>query len=134
MRVLFLSIVSLCCAVTMLGLVGCSGSNGATEQVTGTVTFEDGTPIKGGTIVFASLDENSSSIGYIKEDGTYELGTFSETDGAPKGRYEVTVIGSSDYGQSSPIHQKYANQGQSPLKAEVQDGPNVIDFKVEKAR
>ena len=29
--------------------------------------------------------------GEIKEDGTFKLGTFAETDGAPVGRYRVLI-------------------------------------------
>ncbi|MBA2117641.1 carboxypeptidase-like regulatory domain-containing protein [Bremerella alba] len=128
------SVATLLFASTLLGFLGCSGSGGATEVVTGKVSFADGSPVSGGTIVFADTQNNSSSVGYIKEDGTYTLGTFGESDGAPKGRYKVTIIGSSDYGKSSPISSKFANQDQTPLTAEVVDGKNVIDFQVDKGR
>lgn len=134
MQMQYVSIAVLLSATLFLSLLGCSGNGGATESVTGTVTFEDGSPVNGGTIIFADTQKNSSSMGYLKEDGTYTLGTFDEADGAPQGRYKVTIIGSSDYGQSSPISSKFANQDQTPLTAEVVDGENVLDFQVEKGR
>lgn len=121
-------------AASLLLFVGCGGGNGAMEVVTGTVTYEDGTPVAGGTIVFADMNKNSSSVGYLQEDGTYTLGTFGETDGAPQGKYKVTIIGSSDYGQSSPIRSDYSSQDRTPLTAEVVDGKNEINFQVEKGR
>ncbi|QDU77225.1 hypothetical protein Pan97_42870 [Bremerella volcania] len=134
MRMQYVSVAVLLFAVSSLGLLGCSGNGGATEVVTGTVTFTDGSPVSGGTIIFADTQKNSSSVGYIQEDGTYTLGTFGESDGAPQGNYKVTVIGSSDYGKSSPISSKFANQDQTPLTAKVVDGENVLDFEVEKGR
>jgi len=134
MQMQYFSGVVLLFAATSLAVLGCSSNGGATEVVTGTVTFTDGTPVSGGTIVFADTKKNSSSVGYIQQDGTYTLGTFGESDGAPMGSYKVTVIGSSDYGESSPISSKFGNQDQTPLKAEVVDGENVLDFQVEKGR
>lgn len=134
MQMQHISVALLLSAVTCLGFLGCSGNGGATEKVTGTVTFEDGTPVTGGTIIFADTQKNSSSVGYIQDDGSYTLGTFDEADGAPQGNYKVSIIGSSDYGKSSPISSKFANQDQTPLTAEVVDGENVLDFKVDKGR
>ncbi|EAQ81290.1 hypothetical protein DSM3645_22901 [Blastopirellula marina DSM 3645] len=104
------------------------------SQVQGTVTFEDGSPVSGGTIVFAAVEGNSSSIGYLQKDGTYELGTFGESDGAPQGKYNVTITGSSSYGGQSAIASKYGVIGQSQLQAEVVDGTNSIDFQVDRAK
>lgn len=121
-------------ATILITAAGCNGSGGATEPVTGTVTFEDGSPVAGGTIVFADVAENSSSIGYIQQDGTYTLGTFGETDGAPTGKYKVTVIGDSEYGQISAIHARFGQQTSTPLEAEVKEGPNTLDFEVQRGR
>ncbi len=129
-----ISFVFLSIAAALLSTTGCGGSNGATEPVTGKVTFTDGSPVAGGTIVFADVANNSSSIGYIQQDGTYTLGTFEETDGAPTGKYKVTVIGDSEYGKKSAISSNFANQDSTPLEAEVKDGPNTIDFEVERGR
>lgn len=134
MQMQHISVAVLLSTATFLGFLGCSGNGGATEKVTGTVSFEDGSPVAGGTIIFADTQKNSSSVGYIQEDGTYTLGTFGESDGAPQGKYKVTIIGNSDYGKSSPISSKFANQDQTPLTVEVADGDNVLDFKVEKGR
>ncbi|PQO43358.1 carboxypeptidase regulatory-like domain-containing protein [Blastopirellula marina] len=126
--------LALLTSLVAVGVCGCFGGNGATEPVQGTVTYNDGTPVKGGTIVFAAVESNSSSVGYIQEDGTYVLGTFGETDGAPKGKYAVTVTGNSDYGQKSAVAPKFGVSGQSPLEAEVVSGSNTIDFQVDKAK
>ena len=113
--------------------VGCSGSGEGTQPVGGTVTYVDGAPVAGGTILFIDADRNSSSVGYIQQDGTYRLGTFEETDGAPQGKYRVTILGDSEYGQSSPIASQYGDREKSPLEAEVTRGKNTIDFQVEPA-
>jgi len=134
MQMRHISMVMFLVAATFLGFLGCSGNGGATEKVTGTVTYEDGTPLSGGTIVFADRKRNSSSVGYLQEDGSYVLGTFGESDGAPQGSYKVTIIASSAYGERSPLSSKFGSLEQTPLTAEVVDGENVINFQVEKGR
>lgn len=118
----------------LLSAVGCSSGNGATEPVSGKVTFKDGSPVAGGTIVFADVAENSSSIGYIQQDGTYTLGTFAETDGAPTGKYKVTVTGDSEYGKKSAVNARFGQQSSTPLEAEVKEGSNTLNFEVERGR
>ncbi|UUO08620.1 carboxypeptidase-like regulatory domain-containing protein [Blastopirellula sp. J2-11] len=124
--VLLASLLALC-------ISGCFSDSGM-EQVQGTVTFSDGTPVPGGTIVFAAVEGNSSSIGYLQKDGTYQLGTFGESDGAPQGKYKVTITGSSGYGGASPVAGKYGAIGQSPLAAEIKNGSNTIDFQIDRAK
>lgn len=121
-------------ATFVLTASGCGGSGGATEPVTGKVTFKDGSPVAGGTIVFADVVENSSSIGYIQPDGSYTLGTFDEADGAPMGKYKVTIIGDSEYGEKSAVDARFGLQDNTPLEAEVKAGDNKIDFEVERGR
>lgn len=134
MNVSSFSFILLAITGVLLSVAGCGGG-GITEPVTGKVTFkDDGSPVAGGTIVFADMTENSSSLGYIEQDGTYTLGTFDESDGAPVGKYKVTIIGDSEYGQKSAVAQQFGNQDRTPLEAEVTQGPNTIDFQVERAR
>ncbi|RCS46130.1 hypothetical protein DTL42_16745 [Bremerella cremea] len=134
MKTSHVSFCLLLVATFLLTASGCGGSGGPTEKVTGKVTFKDGSTVSGGMIVFSDLVENSSSVGYIKEDGTYTLGTFDEADGAPIGKYKVTIVGNSEYGEKSAIATRFGEQGQTPLKAEVKAEENTINFEVERSR
>jgi hypothetical protein len=70
-------------------LLGCGGDG--THDVTGRVTFEDGSPLTKGEVVFEG--EEFEAIGRIKEDGTYELSSYGDGDGAPPGTYKVYLGG-----------------------------------------
>lgn len=131
------------CYVTRLGflalsliaaivLSGCSGGGLGTAPVTGKVTYADGSPVQGGTIIFADASANLSSVGTIKEDGTYELGTYAENDGAVPGSYKVTVLGTSEYGEAAPVQAKFSETSTTPLEATIVEGKNSIDFQVER--
>jgi hypothetical protein len=86
-----------------------------------------------------------STIGEIQPDGTYTLTTYSSGDGAPAGKYVVTITGAMEAdtrsyeeasaGKGTPpkplIDQKYSNRDTSGLTAEVTSGKNNIDFVVD---
>ena len=73
--------------VYLVVLTGC-GSN---VQVTGKVTFEDGTPLTLGRVCFQT--ETMFADGPLKEDGTYTLGSQGENTGLPRGTYQVFISG-----------------------------------------
>lgn len=79
----FFSIVIVSCI--LLSALGC----GSKVAVTGKVKFEDGTPLTTGEVRFEK--EGFETNGKIQPDGTYRLGTASDTDGIPKGTYGVSV-------------------------------------------
>lgn len=63
---------------------------GREPQVTGKVTFPDGTPLTIGEVQF--LAETHSASGKIQPDGTYRLGSMKEEGGVPAGTYSVVVV------------------------------------------
>ena len=79
----FFSIVFVACFV--LSALGC----GSQVSVSGKVTFEDGTPLTTGEVLFEK--EGFMASGRIQPDGSYRIGTASDSDGIPKGTYGVTV-------------------------------------------
>jgi hypothetical protein len=81
------------CGAAGLTLTGCSGSGPATTfQVSGTVKFPDGQPLTAGRILFRpDKDAKYSARGGILEDGTFELSTFNEGDGAIAGVHKVMI-------------------------------------------
>ena len=111
-----------------LPLAGCSSGDMETYPVRGTVKYQDGSPLTGGEIVF-SQPGKARADGVIKEDGTFELGTYAKGDGAPPGKYEVSI---STYGSGGSLHQKYADARTSGLSYTVTEGDNHFDIKVDK--
>jgi hypothetical protein len=73
-----------------LYLAGCSNSERLeTAKVTGKVTFNDEVVSRG--VVSFSPQAGRGGKGLIRPDGTYELTTYTEGDGAIHGKHRVSV-------------------------------------------
>ena len=81
--------------VGVVMLVACAGCGGRV-QVSGKVTFSDGTPLTYGTINFAN--DTTMCKGQIESDGTYKMRTFKPGDGVPKGTYKVYITDTMQFG------------------------------------
>ena len=82
----------------LVTLTGCgSGHPASTYPVTGRVVFSDGTPLStGGSVLWESVPDNPGELpfnasGAIQADGTLELTTFEEGNGAVAGEHRVLV-------------------------------------------
>jgi len=88
-------LLSLCVIVALVAVAGCSGR----AQVSGKVTFADGTPLDCGVVNFAN--DTTICKGEInKEDGTFKMRTFKPGDGVPPGTYKVYVTETLKFGDS----------------------------------
>ena len=138
-------------------VAGCTSSatQPPTAPVSGTVTL-DGQPLTHGKIRFYPA-EGRMAYGDI-ENGRYRLTTFNEGDGAEPGQHTVTVEaveisyrmppGFTPPPNASPqkleelhreighevrnwiVPEHYADMLRSPLREEVGDGKNEIDFEI----
>ncbi len=126
--------IALLFALSFALLSGC----GSSIKVSGTVTFEDGTPLKIGTVVFDS--GSTSARGQLNDKGQYTLESKGTKDGIPGGHYKVTVMGAvEEFYVTDPsgtrrdtkmlIDSKYQSPEKSGLTCEV-SGPTTYDFKV----
>ena len=71
----------------MITLVtGCSD-----PRVTGTVKFQDGTPLTVGTVILQN--DKSQGIGTLQQDGSFELYQFKKGDGLKPGVYRGYIDG-----------------------------------------
>ena len=124
MNVLHFSIALVCFLMT----IGCGTSQISTYSVTGTVVFEDGSPVRSGTVELESRDHHLTATGAIRDDGSFVLGTHKSNDGACAGRLGVIVIQliindgtfkhSKDHGRTvDPVFSSYNS---SPLMATIQ--------------
>jgi len=112
-----------------------------TAPVKGIVTYK-GEPLKTGEIVFFPDTGEQIAHGKIQPDGTFQLTTYEEGDGAFPGNHKVTIISERDMEgvsaedpeasmQPSFIPTKYNLQKTSGLTAVVKEGDNEIKFELE---
>lgn len=143
-------ILTLLFVASVLVVSGCGGRC----QVTGKVTFSDGTPLTFGTVNFSN--GTTMCKGEIQEDGTYRMRTFKPGDGVPQGTYKIYITGAVQMldsgktastrgadGSSAEIHmvgkavnlvpEKYSNPDQSPLGEITVKGKMTKDLVIESA-
>ncbi|PQO39262.1 hypothetical protein C5Y96_05235 [Blastopirellula marina] len=108
-----------------------------TIPVRGQITL-DGTPIEGATVMFFCEKLMITSYGKTDKAGQYELTTYEPGDGAPAGRYQVsvkkieqTIVQPSDHPAIPPksktvqhLPPQYSDYKSSELKAVVAEGGN----------
>lgn len=131
-------------AIVTLATLLCSGCNGP-EQADRLPTFPvegqalaDGQPAEGALIVFHPLDASAPislrPSGRVGADGTFRLTSYETGDGAPAGKYAVTVLwpeppthplAEPDMGRDR-LAGRYLTPERSPLRAEVGEGENRL--------
>ena len=130
-------------AIYLSVLCACIGCSQGT-QTTGTVRFDDGTPITQGSVVFNSSTE--SFFGTITSDGRYTTGGEKEKQGLPDGTYTVWLSGTEtsnntldgegnvvSYTVTHPVAPAFTSPSTSPLKFEVKKGGSkTFDVVVER--
>ncbi|WP_158261055.1 MULTISPECIES: hypothetical protein [Pirellulaceae] len=118
-------------ALVCLAFVGCEASV-ATHPVTGKVVLPDGSPAGGGIIKFRTSSQDGEIVkahGEIQPDGSFQLTTFHEGDGALEGEHEAILFSpaTGDGGGTAvipnfpPRYRKYETSG---LKFHVTPGEN----------
>ncbi len=109
-----------------------------TFPVGGKVTYK-GQPVPKGTVTFQP-DEGHPAVGEIQSDGTYQLSTFAQGDGALPGHHKVFIIANtadptkipgSTPGWTPPkdlVPKKYNTAATSGLEATISQDQKTIDF------
>jgi hypothetical protein len=118
-------------------LSGCSDN----VKLRGTVVYPDGEPLTCGTIYFSKQDYLARA--FIRQDGSYDVGSLSNKDGLPPGKYKVYITGAVK-GDADPDSQnalgekvtlliapKFMSEETTPLEIEV-PGENVYNITVER--
>jgi hypothetical protein len=143
------SFLSAAAFLSCLALVGCGPSLPETATVSGRVTF-NGKPVPRGRVVFQPEKGRQASAA-LDADGRYTLTTFKDGDGALLGKHIVTITASRVVREAQKaksiedemrvgmgrgevlewlLPPKYSRTESTPLKAEVIQGQNTIDFKL----
>ena len=115
-----------------------------TYPVRGRVVFPDGAPLSsGGVVLFKSQPREGSPLtarGEILKDGTFELTTLVEGDGARPGKHHAMVRADRDESDFMErgilprpvIHPRFESFKTSPLEFEVQKQVNELTIVVER--
>ena len=100
-------------AVAAVLPLGCGSSGPEMVPIRGTVKF-DGTPLTGGTVEYIPTEpQGRKAIGRIADDGTFELTTFKDGDGAIVGSYKVVVTALAPHPGEPTAEQLLANGGKA---------------------
>jgi len=128
-----------CLGGGLAAATGCLGSGPGLAPVGGVVTL-DGEPLSSGRVTFWPTSGRNAS-GWIEDDGSFTLGTFSDADGARVGRHRVAVTAAlrkptapPNFDRDppaagwprSPIPARYSNPDASGLVFEVEPGSNTF--------
>lgn len=84
--------LSLFWLVTGLLLIGCGEQGPAIYPTRGTVKFADGSLVKSGIVELSSRQHELTATGRIQPDGSFVLGTHTESDGACSGEHAAIVM------------------------------------------
>jgi hypothetical protein len=111
-------------ALVCLVFFGFSGCGSETLfPVSGKVTYKDGKPVTAGLVIFEPVGQKISARGEIQDDGSFQLGTHRDNDGALEGDYKVLIapppLPEEGRRRRSPIHPKYRNLESTPLRFTV---------------
>jgi hypothetical protein len=124
-------------AALSLLLVAVAGCGGRLYPVRGKVTFEDGTPLSKGTVVFESIggEKAITARGAIQPGGSYQLSTYKPGDGAPAGKYRVLVAPMVDLSSYHPerdvdFDPRFSAFNTSGLEFDVKPGENEFPIQV----
>ena len=127
-------------ALVLIVLV--SGCGSGRYTVTGRVTYEDGTPVEGGTVI-GEATVNGKPVGVqgnIEKDGTFTWGTERAGDGAVPGTYRVIVMPIAlrdtelGEGKRPAVSSKYTKYETSGITFEVKAGKNELKITVTKPK
>ena len=121
---------------------GCGPDRPEVFPAGGQVVFDDGTPVRLGTVELLSEQHGINAVGTIRSDGSFALGTFTGSDGACAGKHRAIVTQmiiadglvrhQSDHG--APVDPAFGRYTSSPLTATISDkGPNSLRLTVKKA-
>lgn len=137
-QVAFRRILRCALAVVLLGALACSSGQRKLYPVKGKVLC-DGKPAEGALVSLYALDASQPMKQFpaarVQRDGSFEVGTYVEKDGAPAGEYKVVVVWlpqdaadrvspSGRYPNMLP--DLYSEPKTTPLKLQVKEAANDV--------
>ena len=138
-------------AIAFFAVSGCGDKGIKLVKISGTVKYNDGTPVRGGSeqghaiITFSPANFDAEPVAgqvqkgasaKIDAEGRYAIATLRPADGATPGDYKVIIrVWEKDGDASSTlIPEKYGDRETTDLKITVDKPRTDADFTVEKIR
>lgn len=120
-------------ALLALTLAGCAKNRKPVVPVRGKV-FMGRTPANGALVVFHPVGNNDSKAirpqGIVGSDGSFEMTTYEEKDGAPPGEYHVTFVWLIEDPKTKkewrPLPTRYMAPEMSGVRVTVREGANEL--------
>jgi len=114
-------------AVTLVALAAVAGCGGpGLHRVQGQVSFPDGSPVTAGRVVI-EYGNGRMAVGRIRSDGSFRIGTLTESDGIQAGTFRVAIkdalVPKSDTSSEflTIVHSRFADPATSGLEFKVPD-------------
>ncbi|MCG8449284.1 MAG: hypothetical protein MI725_06865 [Pirellulales bacterium] len=102
---------------------GCSQGE-KVYPVTGRVVFEDGAPADTGIIEFRSVDLGINARAKIQKNGSFQLTTYEEFDGAIAGKHQAIIV--QHIVAEVPTPQERVAQPEKALKPQVHHAHRIV--------
>jgi hypothetical protein len=122
-------------------VAGCGGEglNPVDGQIVWSDTGQPAKELEGAMINFELPGKNTSSIGNVQPDGSFQLMTAKPNDGAYTGEYTVVIVevrpsAGGETMAPPKADVRYADRKTSDLKATVAPGKNKIVLKVDRTK
>ena len=117
---------SLLWSATLLAFVGCGRAVGPTS---GSVKFDDDSPVQSGSIEFRNIRNKARFASRIARDGTFQPVDEDGNIGLPPGTYEVVVVqivltedlALKDHTHGHTVPRRYADYHTSGLRIKVEE-------------
>ena len=106
----------------------------------GTIRFDDGTPVRSGSIEFRNRDGGDRFASRIADDGTFQPVSEDGTVGLPPAQYDVVVVQivlTEDLAKEAHRHggtvpRRYADYYTTDLTATITDEPSPLSIIVDR--
>lgn len=128
-----LAVVPLLAGLLLVPAWACASRQGPpkkpTHPVNGRVLFE-GRPVHNVLVVFHPTGPDAAdqppSMAKTDHEGRFQLSTYDLHDGAPVGKYAVTITAEEDQGTVGELPAIYASPATSGITVEVREGTNSL--------
>ncbi len=131
--------------LTFIAMVGCGSGHPTRHPVEGKILFPDGSTPTFGTVEFYNPEHKLNARGEIGSDGTFTV-TTEQSDGAVAGKHDVIIMqviappaghlaeaaSQIKHSHGALVAKKYFDYRTSGLTCEIKEGPNSVEFLVEK--
>jgi hypothetical protein len=120
----------------LIALFLCCGCGSGQVAITGTVVYEDGSPVAEGTVCGELVEGGKDMVQGVIHDGAFSLGTTKPGDGVKPGKYKILIqcrgLGDAEKaaGKRPAIDGKYGAYNTSGLTLDATTARRDVRFSV----